>query len=291
MNKYSDPTLKDNAPFALLPVESFNKITWRGGDDALSALLDLDPGAYLGEFRSMIGLEGTKDRDAIVFPVLPWKVVTRRSGRETYKRYSTTEMYFRPITARSRFVKYAKNDKGQREKGDNGRNKIVAVSQKFPGKGSGFDPQKEVFGVVHDGEGNPVTYACLVLDAWSSYLSYNKAAAKFENIKHAETELPIYLIGTRGIKSDGVTVRKANVFNGFSSVDIEPLDVDKCKMMEVDQAFDDMWQAAQEWANCPRWHSETGVVYEPEHVNELPPMPPVTDDFPFGDPAMDEVHA
>jgi hypothetical protein len=61
--------------------------------------------------------------------------------------------------------------------------------------------------------------------------------------------------------------------------------------MEVDQAFDDMWQAAQEWANCPRWHSETGVVYEPEHVNELPPMPPVTDDFPFGDPAMDEVHA
>lgn len=290
MNKYSDPTMKDNAPFALLPVESFNKITWRGGDDALSALIDIDPGAYLGEFRSMIELEKTRDREAIVFPVLPWKIVTRRSGRETYKRYSTTEMYFRPITARNRFVKYAKNNKGQREKDENGRNKIVAISQKFPGKGSGFDPQKEVFGIVYDNEGNPRTYACLVLDAWSSYLSYNKAAAKFEAVKHDENSLPIYLIGTRGTMSDGVRVRKANTFNGFSSVEIEPLDVDKCKMTAVDEAFDEVWQAAQAWATCPRWHSEMNVVTEPEH-NELPPMPDTSDDYPFGDPALDEVHA
>lgn len=285
MNKYSDPTLKDNQPFALLPVEAFNKITWRGGDDALSALLDADPGAYLGEFRSMLGLEKTKDRDAITFPVLPWTIVTRRSGREMYKRYSATEMLFRPITARNRFVKYAKNDKGQREKNEIGRNKIVAISQKFPGKGSGFDPQKEVFGLVFDNQGNSKTYACLVLDAWAAYLSYNKAAIKFENIKHAENQLPIYKIGTRGIHDEGTVIRKSVTFNGFSSVDIEPLDIDKPLMFSIDMAFEELWDAAQLWTNCVRWHSETGVIAEPP----LPPMPETSNDFPFGEPAHADI--
>lgn len=280
MNKYSDPTLKDNQPFALLPVESFNKITWRGGDDALAALINIDPGAYLGEFRSMLGLERTAERDAITFPVLPWNVVTRRSGRETYQRYSTTEMLFLPITARNRFVKYAKNTKGQREKSEKGRNKIIAVSQKFPGKGSGFDPQKEVFGMVFDNDGNQKTYACLVLDTWGSYLSYNKAAVVFGNIKHAENILPIYKIGTRG-NSDGS--RKSVSFNGFSSVDIEALDIHAPMFYKITPEFDALWEAAQPWATCPRWHSETSVVNEPA----LPPLPESSDEFPFGDPAED----
>ena len=280
MSKYSDPTLKDNQPFQLLPVETFNKITWRGGDDALSALLTIDPGAYLGEFRSMIGLDKTNERDAVTFPVLPWNVVTRRSGRETYKRYSTTEMLFRPISARNRFVKYAKNTKGQREKNDKGRNKIVAVSQKFPGKGSGFDPQKEVFGLVFDTAGNWKTHACLVLDAWGAYLSYNKAASMFENVKHAENQLPIYRIGTRGTEDGN---RKAVTFNGFSTVDIEALDIHSPMLYQIDDNFDALWEAAQAWATCPRWHSETSVVAE---TNVLPPMP---EGVGFIDPTEPEV--
>ena len=131
-------------------------------------------------------------------------------------------MLLRPNSARNRFVKYAKNTKGQREKNDKGRNKIVAVSQKFPGKGSGFDPQKEVFGLVFDNAGNWKTHACLVLDAWGAYLSYNKAASMFENVKHAENQLPIYRIGTRDTEDGN---RKAVTFNGFSTVDIEALDI------------------------------------------------------------------
>lgn len=284
-NKYTDPTLKDNQPFALLPVESFNKIIWRSGDDALSALLEADPGAYLGEFRSMIKLEKTQDREEVIFPELPWKIVTRRSGRETYKRYSATEILFRPITARVRFVKYAKNDKGQREKNEYGRNKVVAISLKFPGKGSGFEPQKEVFGMVFNENGEPQTYACLVLDAWSSFLSYNKAAVKFEGITHAENELPVYRIGTRGIIVGGETVRKAVFFNNGSSVDIEPLDLHKPMMWKINEQFDTLWENAQAWATCPRWHSETNVVYEP-----LPPLPEPSEEFPFGDTAEDEPH-
>lgn len=257
MNKYADPTLKDNIPYALLPVESFNKIIWRSGDDALSALLDKDPGAYLGEFRSMVSLKETKDRDEIVFPQLPWPIVTRRSGMEIYKRYSTTEMLFRPITARCRFVKYSKNEKGQRMKNDTGRNKIIASSSKFPGKGSGFDPQKEVFGMVFDTDGDFASYACLVLDSWGSYISYNKAAVQFENIKHDENVLPIYRIGTRGIDiGDGVIVRKSVVYNGYSSVDIEALDIEHPMMFTITPQYDEMWENAQTWAFCPRWHSE-----------------------------------
>lgn len=283
MSKYTDPTLKDNQPFALLPVESFNKIIWRSGDDALSALLLADPGAYLGEFRSMIGMEKTQEREAITFPELPWTVVTRRSGRETYRRYSTTEMLFRPITARVRYVKYAKNDKGQREKNEFGRNKIVAISQKFPGKGSGFEPQKEVFGIVFNKDGNPASYACLVLDAWSSFLSYNKAATRFENVKHAEDELPVYRLGTRGTVVDGDIVRKSVTFNQGSSVDIEALDIESPMFWKINAEFDELWEQAQTWATCPRWHSETNVVHEEQ---ALPPMPEPSEEFPFGDPSI-----
>ena len=65
MNKYSDQTLGNTAKFVNLPVESFNKITWRGGDDKLSMLLDSDPGQYLGEFRSMVKTTATDDKPSI----------------------------------------------------------------------------------------------------------------------------------------------------------------------------------------------------------------------------------
>ena len=71
MNKYSDTTLGNNAQFVNLPVESFNKITWRGGDDKLSMLLETDPGQYLGEFRSMVSTTATPDKPSVVFPQLP----------------------------------------------------------------------------------------------------------------------------------------------------------------------------------------------------------------------------
>lgn len=262
MNKYSDTTLGNTAQFVNLPVDSFNKITWRGGDDKLNMLLETDPGQYLGEFRSMVKTTGTPDKPSVTFPVLPWKVVTRRSGRETYERYSTTEMLFRPIVARSRFVQYERGDDNKRIKGDNNRNKIIATSREFPGKGSGYDPQKEVFGVVMNDVGEQCTFGLLSLDTWNAFISYNNAAKAFESLKMQEGKLPVYRIGTRGEVIKGETFPKTKNFNGGSFVEIEALDIHSPMLFDITQDFDTLWELSQAWAKCERWNaSGTSVAH------------------------------
>lgn len=262
MNKYSDQTLGNTAQFVNLPVESFNKITWRGGDDKLSMLLDSDPGQYLGEFRSMVKTTATDDKPSIVYPVLPWKVVTRRSGRETYQRYSATEMLFRPIAARSRFVKYERGEDGKRAKGDNNRNKIISTSREFPGKGSGYDPHKEVFGVVMNEQGEQCTFGLLSLDTWNAYISYNNSAKAFESLKMPENFLPVFRIGTRGEVVNGEVFPKAKNLNGNTFIEIEPLDLNKVMTFEITPDFDTLWEASQAWVKCERWNASGKIVTE-----------------------------
>lgn len=266
MNKYSDTTLGNTAQFVNLPVESFNKITWRGGDDKLSPLLETDPGQYLGEFRSMVKTTGTDEKPSVTFPVLPWKVVTRRSGRETYQRYSATEMLFRPIAARSRFVKYERNSAGERVKNESGRYKIVATSREFPGKGSGFDPHKEVFGVVMNEKGEQCTFGLLSLDTWNAYISYNNSAKAFEKIVMPENKLPVFRIGTRGEMLNGEIIPKIKNFNGGSFTEIEALDVNKPMTFDVTPDFDTLWEASQAWVKCERWNAVGKIVPEEIHA-------------------------
>lgn len=280
MNKYSDPTIGNSTQYINLPVESFNKITWRAGDDKLSMLLDTDPGQYLGEFRSMVSTTATQDKPSIVFPVLPWKVVTRRAGRDTYQRYSTTEMLFRPIAARSRFVKYERGEDSKRVKGENGRNKITATSKEFPGKGSGYDPQKEVFGYVINEKGEQCTFGLLVLDTWNAYITYNNAAKAFENAKVPEGKLPILKIGTRGEIVNGETFPKVKKLNGGSFVEIEALDLNNVATFDITPDFDEMWEVSQAWAKCERWNTNG----KPTEESALPPMPEPSEEFPFGVP-------
>lgn len=259
MSKYSDTTLGNTATFENLPVESFNKITWRSGDDKLSLLLSTDPGLYLGEFRSMVKTTATPDKAEVVYPVLPWKVVTRKSGRETYERYSATEMLWRPITARVRFVKYERGADDKRVKNESNRYVIAATAKDFPGKGSGFEPQKEVFGMVLDLAGKFATYGLLFLDSWNAYLSYNNSIAKFDKLPVPDGKLMIYKIGTRGEMVNGEIVQKAKKFNGNSQVEIEPLDIAQPRYFDLTDEFDAIWEKSQAWAKCPRWNPQKQV--------------------------------
>lgn len=265
--KYDDNTLQGES-FALLPVETFNKIIWRSGDARLAPLLATDPGQYLGEFRSMIDLPARGDKEAIVFPVLPWPVVKRKAGRENYSRYSTTEMLFRPICARLRYVLFQRDDKGQKVKDENNRDVILSITKTFV-KGSGYSPQKEVFGIVYDASGSPRTHSLLSIDGWSSFISYDRAAKAWDKVPAPEGKLVVYRLGTRGTKDEnGDTITKTKSFNGGESVDIEPLDLDKPTFIQIDAAFDELWESAQTWKNCPRWNAEKATV---THVVETLP--------------------
>lgn len=271
-NKYSDPTLQGES-FALLPVPSFNKIMWRSGDSRLAPLLQTDPGQYLGEFRSMIDLPASDSREAITFPVLPWTVVKRKAGRDTYSRYSTTQMYFRPISARLRYVLYLRDDKGQKIREKN-RDVVVSVVKTFV-KGSGYSPQKEVFGMVFDKDGKFHTYGLLSLDGWSSFISYDRAARAFDKIAAPEGKLIVYHLGTRGTQdAEGEIIPKVKIFNGGESVDIEPLDLDAPMFMTIDDGFDAMWSESQTWANCPRWNAEKVHVNRTAEVTHEEAVPP-----------------
>lgn len=291
MSKYSDPTLQAKT-FENLPVDAFNKITWRSGDESLETLLSTDPGRYLGEFRSMVDMPANANREAVTFPVLPWKVVTRRAGRETYKRYSATEMLFRPITARLKFVFYQRDAKGNKVKDPaTNRDIILGVTKKFE-KGSGYTPLKEVFGYVFNEKGEFATYGLLVLDGWSSYISYDKAAREFEKITVPDDKLVVYRIGTRGAADkDGNVIPKIRTFNGGDSVDIEAF-TENPMMITADQNFDDMWHLAQTWANCPSWNAEKNPAGKKPAPSlspiEFPEEPAYVDDGEIPGYAVDE---
>lgn len=286
-NKYADETLQGDA-YENLPVAAFNKIFWRSGDSRLSPLLTTDPGQYLGEFRSMVEMPATRDRDAIILPVLPWAVVTRRSGRESYKRYSATEMSFRPIRARLRYVLYQRDEQGMKVKDANGRDVILSITKSFT-KGSGYTPQKEVFGMVYAANGDFASYALLSIDAWSAFISYDRAVKEWEKVVAPDGQLVVYQIGTRGVTlKNGEIVPKTKTFNGGESVDIEALDTDKPRFIEVNEDFDSMWQISGAWATCKKWNAEIKVVKpaQPTAVNEVDLNAPLetSDNFPYGTP-------
>ena len=294
MNKYTDQTLQGDS-FEKLPVESFNKIFWRSGDSRLSPLLNTDPGQYLGEFRSMVEMPATKDREAITLPVLPWKVVRRKSGRESYTRYSATEMSFRPIRARLRYVLFERDGQGMKIKDANGRDVILSITKTFV-KGSGFTPQKEVFGMVYDDNGDFATYALLSIDAWSSFISYDRAAKEYEKVVAPEGQLVVYRLGTRGITlPDGDITPKTKTFNGGESVDIEALDLDSPSFIEVTEDFDNLWNAAEAWANCKKWNAEskpkTQAPVEPVGEINVTPALEYNENFPYGTPSDEEYPA
>jgi len=293
-NKYTDQTLQGDA-YEVLPVPSFNKIFWRSGDSRLSPLLGTDPGQYLGEFRSMTKMPATKDREEIILPVLPWKIVTRKAGRESYTRYSATEMSFRPIRARLRYVLFQRDSQGIKAKDANGRDVILSITKTFV-KGSGFTPQKEVFGMVFDDAGVFSTYALLSIDAWSSFISYDRAVKEYEKIAVPDGQLVVYRIGTRGITlNTGEVVPKTRTFGGGESVDIEALDLDNPYFMDITDDFDNIWNAAEKWSSCKKWNAETAKAKEAPVTSigevDMNTVLEVSDNFPHGTPGDDEYPA
>jgi hypothetical protein len=232
----------------------------------------------------MVKMLATKDRAEIVLPVLPWDVVTRKKGRETYQRYSATEMVFRPIRSRLRYVFYKRDGQGQKEKDDKNHDIILSVTKSFV-KGSGYVPQKEVFGIVCDDTGKQATYALLSIDSWSAYISYDRAAKEFEKIVPPEGFIVAYKIGTRGVNDGDTVVPKTKSYNGGESVDIEALDLDRPIHIKITDEFDAIWEASESWANCKKWNAEKVEIKD---VSTLPVLPEFSEEFPFGTPEDDE---
>jgi hypothetical protein len=272
MSKFNEGT---ESTYAELPTAA-NYLYWKRGNGQLEHLKESDPGQYFGGWSAMY--EG----DDGLLPELPLPVVTRKSddGKASYKRYASNVINFLPIASRMRYEQRAKafDPKTGRE-----IEKVVAVTKEYiSGTHKGYQPMKQIYGLVFSNDMKSYAPAVLKLNKWSSFISFNSAVATWKKIKTAENMVLIRRYGTVGLKDgNGVPFCPNFVtFNDGKSTPIDAVDIAHPIIIPVDPEFDTLWDDAQAWAKCEKWNASIAVVPQ----DSLPPMPEYGDEFPFGDP-------
>jgi len=244
--------------YAELPVP-VNGLSWRRGDSKLSALKDTDKAQYFGGWRGFVLNKLGEKKPEIALPI-----VTREGDKgNTYQVYSFPYIHFLPITSR---LRYELREKYKDENG-NERTRIVAVKQKQT-KGDGYEPNRQVFGLVFDRENPEIhTPVLLYIDNWSAFISYGNAGTAWKKIKAQPNTVVIRVYGTQGEKvksADGAEkwIPKFQEHNGGKSTPIEALGLTSPKFFVITDELNTLYDGAQDWANCLRWNA-VGEV-EPE---------------------------
>jgi hypothetical protein len=249
----------NEAQYAELPYP-VNYLYWKRGNAQLAHLKDTDPAAFFGGWSASVK---TADGD---LPALPLPRVTRTSddGSATFERYSTNVLTFLPIAHRLRFELRQKtvNVEGREEE------KVIAISREYvSGHHKGYQPHKQVFGIVYDAEMKVNAYAVLKLNKWSSYISFGKAESAWMKIKVNDNQALIRRYGSIGITNkNGVLVPLFEEFNKGRSTPIEAIDTVAPFVIPVTPELDEIWEQAQEWAKCERWNAVGTVAAENEPI-------------------------
>lgn len=257
------------ASYAELPV-AVNYLYWKRGNALLANLKDTDPGAYFGGWSASVH---GKEED---YPFLPLPVVTRTSedGMATFERYASNVINFLPIASRMRYElrKKTQNGDGREEE------KVTAVSKDYvSGVTIGYQPHKQVFGLLYSNDMQTFAPAVLKLNKWSSFLSFSKAAREWSKVKVEEGHVLVRRYGTLGIvNKNGNSIPAFEVFNEGKSTPIEAVGVSNPIIIPLNPGMDELWEGAQDWAKCERWNA-SGRIQDPAE-NALPPLP---DDLPF----------
>lgn len=268
-NKFNEGV---DAPYAELPV-AVNYLYWKRGNGLLANLKETDPGAYFGGWSASV--HGKEDD----YPVLPLPKVTRTSedGQATFERYASNVINFLPVVSRMRYElrkKVAGNDGRDEER-------VIAVSKEYiSGVTIGYQPHKQVFGIVYSADMTDTGYGILKLNKWSAFISFNKAAQAWSKAKVDDGHLLVRRYGTIGtVNKNGATVPNFEVFNDGKSTPIEAIGVSNPILVDFDGELDELWNASQDWQKCERWNA-SGKIQDPSE-NVLPPLPETSDEFPF----------
>ena len=249
------------ASYAELPFP-VNYLYWKRGDAKLSHLKETDPAAYFGGWAA-----SGKGKDGDM-PALPLFRVTRTSedGSATYERFATNVLNFLPIAYRMRYEQRTKslNSEGREEE------KVTAVSREYvSGVTAGYQPHKQIFGIVYDADLKVNAYAVLKLNKWSSYLSFSKAEKAWMKVKVTDDKALIRRYGSTGvINKNGVLVPNFEEFGQGRSTPIEAIGLDKPYVIDITPELDQIWEQAQEWAKCERWNAAGTVNVETVETNQ-----------------------
>ena len=248
--------------YAELPVPAA-WMKWIRGDAKLVSISKTDPGAYFGGFRAFLSHKDRNSDEQIDNPKLPMSVVKRVSedGKHGYQVYATNVINFLPLTFRLRY-EYREKIKDQ----DTGKEteKVVASS---PTHQPGYQPNKQIFGLVFSEETNAYAPAILCLTNWSSFIALNKAADVWKKVKVPEGKLLVRRYGSVGVTDkEGNVMPKFETFGQGRSTPIDAIDVANPRFIDASPEFDDLYDQAQAWKMCERWNAE-GKVTEEDPAN------------------------
>lgn len=234
------------------------RIEWSRGRKELAALLETDPGIYLGGWRAAFEYRKKSPSGEATLeaaPALPMRIVTRAGNEGDYKVYADSVIDFFPLRSRTRY------EFGHKEKTTYGEKFVVDSVVTKHIKGSGGKPKKEIFGLVFglNPETKKVQYSpalIVVNHVWSTKFDLERIHTETKKIKAPEGQVLVWKIGTRGKQVGGKTVPVFLTNGESTTTPIELLSADKPFFFEVSEEIDQLFDASEAWAKCPTWNAE-----------------------------------
>ena len=242
--------------YAELPVAPAY-VKWARGNAGLFNMKDTDPAQFLGGWRAMV-----LNRDGEANPTLPIKVVERVSqdGTKFYQAYAANVINFLPLQHRTRFEK---REMVIDPNTGTERSQVVAVAGAFE-KGSGMQPNKQVFGLVFSDDLTQFAPAVLMLDKWNTFKTFNAAEAKFAKVRVPTGKALVRKFGTIGTQ-DKKTGRLVPVFETYGqalSTPIEAIEISNPQLIDVTENIAELYYNSVEWSEDAKWKASTQAAAE-----------------------------
>jgi hypothetical protein len=233
---------------------------WARGDAKLATLKKSDPAAFYGGWRAFLQHKEHGSDAMIDNPTLPLPVVERVSenGEHPYKVYATNVLSFVPLQWR---LRYEYREKIVDEQTGRKNEKVVQTSTI---KQPGYQPNKQIFGLVFNAKTDDYAPAILFISTWSAFISMNKAAEAWKKVKALEGQILVRRYGSLGLNS-GATP-KFEIFGEGRSTPIDAIGTEKPRFIADNPAFDKLFDDSIAWKNCSAWNAE-GKVTEEDPAN------------------------
>jgi hypothetical protein len=235
-------------------------VKWARGDAKLASIKAQDPAAFYGGWRAFLQHKEKGTDAQIDNPKLPLPIVERVSedGAHAYKVYVTNILNFLPLNWR---LRYEFREKVKDEATGRETEKVVASS---PNKQPGYQPNKQIFGLIFNAKTDDYAPAILFISTWSAFISMNKAAEQWKKIKPAEGQILIRRYGSVGVP--GGATPKFEIYGQGRSTPIDAIGTEKPRFIADSPAFDKLFDDSVAWKNCSAWNAE-GKVTEEDPAN------------------------
>ena len=239
-------------------------VKWSRGDAKLASIKQTDPAAYFGGWRAFLQHKERGSDKMIDNPALPLPVVERvsESGEHAYKVYATNVLHFLPVQNR---LRYEFREKIKDEQTGRETEKVLASS---PDKKPGYQPNKQIFGLIFNPKTDEHAPAILFISTWSAFISMNKAAEQWKRVaQNAEAgQILVRRYGSIGVTKDGNVTPKFEIYGQGRSTPIDAIGVDRPRWIADNPEFDKLFDDSLAWKNCAAWNAE-GKVAEDDPAN------------------------